>query len=150
MKWKFLETCCQRYHLISNEELEEVVMARGAKILLPDDPTNPEKRTVVHKIVWKPANGRTNLFRLTKPNGKAAKAHDKGEGEDEVEEAQGEAMDDSDNEIEMCKTSKEAIRSYRDEDFMFRHTETERCHGMCRTGPTLKRPWPMPSPCKSP
>ena len=55
-------------------------MACGAKILLLDDPANPEKCTMVHGIVWNTPNGPTNPLRLTKPNRKASKTHDKGEG----------------------------------------------------------------------
>ena len=45
-------------------------MARGAKILLPDDPANPEKCTMVQGVVWNPPSVRTNPLRLTKSDRK--------------------------------------------------------------------------------
>ena len=64
------------------------------KVSMPDDPANPEKCTMVHRVVWNPPSGPTKPLRLTMPDRKASDAHDEGEGQDEVGEDEGEAVDD--------------------------------------------------------
>ena len=101
---------------------------------------NPKKCTMVQVVMWNPPSRPMNPLRLTKPDRKASKAHDEGEGQDEVGEDEEEAVDDSDNEIEMFPTSKEAIHNSCDKGFGFKHTESEVCHAMYCTGRPLKGP----------
>ena len=140
VNWKFLETYCQRHHPISNEELEELIIARGAKTLLHPDPAYPENCTMVQGVVWNPPSGPTNPLRLTGPDRRAPKAHDEEEGQDKAGEDEGQAVDDSPNLIEMFPTRKEAIHSYCDEGFRFWHAESELCHALYCTGRPLNVP----------
>ena len=130
--------CCMLCSSFLN--VEELVLACGAKILLPDDPANPQKCTIVQGIVWNLPKAPRNHFHLTMPDRKEAKTEDQGEGEDEKGEDEGEVVEDRNNETEKFHTSKEAICSYGDKGFRFKHTDDELCHAICFTGCPLKCP----------
>ena len=138
VKWKFLRTYCQRTHSISDEELEEFVNSRGGQIVSADDPANPQKCTMVRGIMWHAPPSSTNRLHLTCTDPEVSQGQPKDEAGEEVAEDEGKAEDDSDN--EMFQTSKEAVRSYRDKGFRFKHTESELCRAMCCTSRPLKGP----------
>ena len=138
VKWKFLRTYCQRTHSISDEELEEFVHSRGGQLVSADDPANPQKCTMVRGIMWQAPPSSTNRLHLTCTDPEMSQGQPKDEAGEEVVEDEGKAEDDSDT--EMFQTSKEAVRSYRDKGFRFKHTESELCRAMCCTSRPVKGP----------
>ena len=123
---------------IRHEELEEFVNSRGGQIVSADDPANPQKCTMVRGIMWQLPLSSTNRLHLTCTDPEVSQGQAKDEAGEEVAEDEGKAEDDSDN--EMFQTSKEAVRSYRDKGFRFKHTESELCRAMCCTSRPLKGP----------